>query len=227
MYDLGMEFGEKIAELLARQERSQAWLARSVGLTQSAISKILAGGETSFRNALGIAKALGVPVEWLVEDKAEWPPRHLWTRGAMSFASMRERLLDPEELAKFDQDVTVSASFVLFELEDLLGQKELLDERIRRGEIDPRLERAPSALIDVLLKARQTLIEMNRMSTVPAPMARELDRYGNRPGSRMYLIDGEWIRYKRRHARRVDSEGRVVIGEWEKPKPCRDKGAKG
>jgi len=71
-----MKAGEKVERLLAQRGMSAAALARLAGVGQDVISRLrhLDGYEPLASKAVRIARALGVPAEWLFDDEADWPP---------------------------------------------------------------------------------------------------------------------------------------------------------
>jgi transcriptional regulator with XRE-family HTH domain len=70
-----MTLSQKIARWLASNGRSQRWLATAIGVSANAVSKIVAGGDTSYRTAFQIAQVFGVSVSWLLDDTSDWPPQ--------------------------------------------------------------------------------------------------------------------------------------------------------
>src|SRR2546423_15649542 len=71
-----MEFTEKLARLTAEQNKSQ--IARDAGLSPTAISDYLQKGYIPRAdNALALARALKVPLDWLVDPSRDWPPPSL------------------------------------------------------------------------------------------------------------------------------------------------------
>ena len=70
----GMKSGTKIERALAEKGWSQSELARRADSTSPSISRIVNGGEPSAGLALRIARALAVPVDWLIDDARDWPP---------------------------------------------------------------------------------------------------------------------------------------------------------
>lgn len=74
----GMEFPEKLRDLLDSRRMAQADLGAAVGLQQSRISKWVNGkGEPSLSQGLLLARALKVPIEYLADDKADKPSPEL------------------------------------------------------------------------------------------------------------------------------------------------------
>jgi transcriptional regulator with XRE-family HTH domain len=69
-----MRFGEKLAALTDGKNKSQ--IARDAGLTPTAISDYLQKGYLPRAdNALALARALGVSVEWLIDDSQGLPAK--------------------------------------------------------------------------------------------------------------------------------------------------------
>ncbi|MGE3821176.1 MAG: helix-turn-helix domain-containing protein [Isosphaeraceae bacterium] len=98
----GMGYTEKLQRLCALRGLDQSQLAAKVGLSKSSISRILSGSqEPKLRLAYDLAKALGVTLDYLVDDSPEVSPtdqlvmiteeemtilrivRHLGTRDAI------------------------------------------------------------------------------------------------------------------------------------------------
>jgi transcriptional regulator with XRE-family HTH domain len=74
-----MGYSEKLQKLCALRNLDQSTLASKVGLSKSSISRILSGvQEPKLRLAYDLAKALGVTLDYLVEDAPELgPTQHL------------------------------------------------------------------------------------------------------------------------------------------------------
>jgi transcriptional regulator with XRE-family HTH domain len=71
----GMNFGRKIKHLLVEKDRRAQWLADKVGVSKAAVSRWIAGlNDPPLSKAAEIARALGVSLDWLANDAAEWPP---------------------------------------------------------------------------------------------------------------------------------------------------------
>lgn len=72
----GMDFAAKVKLLLERYRMSQADLAEAVGTHQPQVSKWLNGGVMpSMPLALRVARALKVPLDFLMDDELEELPR--------------------------------------------------------------------------------------------------------------------------------------------------------
>lgn len=69
-----MTFGAKVARFLSERQRTQRWLARKVFTSPNTISKVVNGGNTSYRTAQKVARVLEVDANWLLDDRLEWPP---------------------------------------------------------------------------------------------------------------------------------------------------------
>jgi transcriptional regulator with XRE-family HTH domain len=68
-----MRFAEKLERFT--REKNKAKIARAAGLPANAINEYIAKGYTPRAdNALALAKALKVPLEWLVDDSRDYPP---------------------------------------------------------------------------------------------------------------------------------------------------------
>src|SRR3954468_2104872 len=74
-----MGYAEKLQKLCALRGLDQSALAAKVGLSKSSISRILSGvQEPKLRLAYDLAKALGVSLDYLVEESPELgPTEHL------------------------------------------------------------------------------------------------------------------------------------------------------
>jgi transcriptional regulator with XRE-family HTH domain len=70
-----MGYTEKLQRLCALRGLDQSQLAAKVGLSKSSISRILSGAqEPKLRLAYDLAKALGVTLDYLVDDSPEVNP---------------------------------------------------------------------------------------------------------------------------------------------------------
>lgn len=73
-YLSNMDMLEKICNLIAERGLTQDGLERGVKLAKNRISKWKDGkGEPTARQLYRIARALGVSMEYLVDDEVEWP----------------------------------------------------------------------------------------------------------------------------------------------------------
>jgi transcriptional regulator with XRE-family HTH domain len=71
----GMGYTDKLQKLCALRGLDQSALASKVGLSKSSISRILNGAqEPKLRLAYDLAKALGVTLDYLVDDSPEIGP---------------------------------------------------------------------------------------------------------------------------------------------------------
>lgn len=70
-----MDFKTKIAKLGKYRKLSQKEIAAAIGLSSSSISQWAQGRKNPAPHYLdALARALRVPVDWLVDDAREWPP---------------------------------------------------------------------------------------------------------------------------------------------------------
>src|SRR5438270_367522 len=70
-----MGYAEKLQKLCALRGLDQSALASKVGLSKSSISRILSGAqEPKLRQAYVLAKALGVTLDYLVDESPEFGP---------------------------------------------------------------------------------------------------------------------------------------------------------
>lgn len=70
-----MEFHRKLERELARRDWSQAKLAAMIDVAPSAVSGMIAGTRRPYMDqALAIARALGVPLDYLADDSIAGPP---------------------------------------------------------------------------------------------------------------------------------------------------------
>jgi transcriptional regulator with XRE-family HTH domain len=74
-----MGYAEKLQQLCAMKSLDQSTLASKVGLSKSSISRIVSGvQEPKLRLAYDLARALGVTLDYLVQDSPELgPTQHL------------------------------------------------------------------------------------------------------------------------------------------------------
>ncbi len=96
----------KLAEKLrmARRGRSYVEIAHEVGCTPGNIRKIEAeSSQPGFVLGVRLAEALGVPVNWLADDSADWPPpatpqqsAETLVREALTGAGLTGELTPPE-----------------------------------------------------------------------------------------------------------------------------------
>jgi len=65
-----MELHERIELAIQQSGKSRSEIADEAGITQSALSQILTGKtkDLKAKNAIGISKATGVRIEWLVDE---------------------------------------------------------------------------------------------------------------------------------------------------------------
>ncbi len=141
-----MTFEEKLKEWL--KGRSRAGLARLANLRPTVINNYLTGERRSApmaQTALKLARAMSVPLEWLVDDKQGWPPPD----------SIRER----EEAATKLPDQQIIREFLRrrllaqMDLADKLDAAEQQDWRAVREKLStiPPGERIPSDLFRATL----------------------------------------------------------------------------
>lgn len=68
-----MTFHEKLARLTAYMKR--AAICRSLGMPENAMGNLLHRKQMPAADtALKFARALGVSVEWLIDEEQDWPP---------------------------------------------------------------------------------------------------------------------------------------------------------
>lgn len=68
-----MTFHEKVTRLC--EDRNKSKLSRRAGLSSTGISSYIAKGCLPRLDiALRIARAIGVSLDWLADDTANWPP---------------------------------------------------------------------------------------------------------------------------------------------------------
>ncbi len=74
-----MGYSEKLQKLCALKGLDQSDLAELVGVSKSSMSRILSGlQEPKLRLAHELARALGVPLDYLVDDDQEELPQSRW-----------------------------------------------------------------------------------------------------------------------------------------------------
>src|SRR3954452_16923480 len=91
-----MGYAEKLQRLCALRGLDQSTLAVRVGLSKSSISRILSGSqEPKLRLAYDLAKALGVTLDYLVDDSPEVGPNDqlvMVSEDEMTILKMARRL---------------------------------------------------------------------------------------------------------------------------------------
>lgn len=86
-----MVFADKLRELT--KNISRAALARKAGLSEAAISNYInAGHRPGADAALAIARATGVPLDWLIDDKCDFPAPLPSSLGAVPTDDLRREL---------------------------------------------------------------------------------------------------------------------------------------
>lgn len=67
-------FGEKLRRAIETDGRSRALIARSAGLKPSILNNYLNRGSAPMADAaFRLARALDLPIDWLLDDDADWP----------------------------------------------------------------------------------------------------------------------------------------------------------
>jgi transcriptional regulator with XRE-family HTH domain len=85
----------KIDRILRDRRWSQADLQRAAGLAETRMSKWRAGqGEPSASQALRIARAINVPLEWLVNDEAPDEPPAAAEPAGVALSDLDRAVLD-------------------------------------------------------------------------------------------------------------------------------------
>lgn len=73
--ECGMRFDRKLRHLMVERDIGQEALAKAAGVSQSSISRWLSGSHLPQIDAASrIAREMGVSLDWLADDEAEWPP---------------------------------------------------------------------------------------------------------------------------------------------------------
>lgn len=73
--ECGMRFDRKLRHLMVERDIGQEALAKAAGVSQSSISRWLSGSHLPQIDAASrIAREMGVSLDWLADDDAEWPP---------------------------------------------------------------------------------------------------------------------------------------------------------
>ncbi|QOV88435.1 helix-turn-helix domain-containing protein [Humisphaera borealis] len=86
-----MKITEKLRKASAGRNKADA--GRSVGLPDTAISNYIASGSIPRADiALKLARALEIPLEWLVDDDQDWPPPTSSTQPGLSIVSDNDLL---------------------------------------------------------------------------------------------------------------------------------------
>ena len=93
----GMEFAPKLRKLMFDRRMSQVELAERVGTHQPQVSKWLSGEAVPRTpTMLRIARAVGVPLDFLVDDEMDEPPGPLLSPGELAILRMVRRLGEEE-----------------------------------------------------------------------------------------------------------------------------------
>lgn len=94
----GMVIAEKLARLRARRGRSYVEVGAAARCSGQHVRRIERDGTVpSVSIALGIARLFGVPLDWLADDAADWPPPAVGERQAV--VDVVERALESGGLA--------------------------------------------------------------------------------------------------------------------------------
>lgn len=91
-----MNLAERLTLAMEATGISQAALARSIGVTQPSINKIISGGTLNPRNILEIANVLGVDVQWLKTGKGQEPDFEALANREPEEEAIRIEVLDIE-----------------------------------------------------------------------------------------------------------------------------------
>jgi len=85
-YGMGMKFHEKLRKRVEDLGLNKSKAAREAGLPESTISNYLVKEESLPRIdiAAKIAKAIRVPLEWLADDAADWPPPEMKAKETLA-----------------------------------------------------------------------------------------------------------------------------------------------
>jgi len=93
-----MVIAEKLARLRARRGRSYVEVGAAARCSGQHVRRIERDGTVpSVSIALGIARLFGVPLDWLADDAADWPPPAVGERQAV--VDVVERALESGGLA--------------------------------------------------------------------------------------------------------------------------------
>lgn len=86
-----MTFTTKLEKLTADRDKRQTSVA--AGLPATAISNAIAKGHTPRSDtALRLARAMDVPVEWLIDDEQDWPPPKQQSIASLSTEELTHEL---------------------------------------------------------------------------------------------------------------------------------------
>lgn len=98
VYYVAMRFGEKVEKLRRTRGLTQASLAARSGLKPSQISRIETGDRkgVNLENALKIARALGVNLEFLIDEAQDEPPPPMFDAAEVKLIELA-RLVGLEE----------------------------------------------------------------------------------------------------------------------------------
>ena len=96
-----MEFAAKVRKLLKSRGLSQADLAAALGTKQQTVSRWLeTNTPPKWHYLLGLARALGVPADYLIDRDQDAPPRELGEDERALLAIIRALRLDREEATR-------------------------------------------------------------------------------------------------------------------------------
>lgn len=120
-----MNHAQKIKKLLDDRGWSASELARRAGLSQRSVAYIIKGArEPGVRTARLIANALGVGVDWLFDDAADWPP----PRAGSDTRVIPDALLIEEVLQRRVGAFAILPGFLMHLEDDLRALVEVYDQ---------------------------------------------------------------------------------------------------
>lgn len=168
-----MTFQEKLRRRVDELGLNMARAARLVGLPSTAISAYLAKKDSIPRAdiALKIARALDVPLEWLVDDSAEWPPPTSALTDARLLAAELGRRMAPVVVPLLSHIIEAEGVDWVAAAQELMS----LDPRKPLSERLARIVRLPTEISELIVK----LHGLEPVTSIPADAPANVQREGD------------------------------------------------